>query len=844
MAAIGRQLGLAAALSGCVGKEIVFVEKDGDSIVGSTSTTDGGDDGTTRDDVDEDGDGYPLGADCDDTNAAINPGTVETCNNIDDDCDGVVDDVPSLPNWYADTDGDGWGLASDLVARACEGPPGTSAQAGDCDDGDADIFPGSEADICAVGVDANCDGVVDYDDADGDGVASCEDCDDTDASRSPWVTERCNGIDDDCDGVTDEDDATDADVFYADGDGDGDGDASVSVRACSAPAGFVSQNTDCDDTNSAAYTGATETCDGVDNDCDGTADESDATDARIWYGDADGDTYGSPTTFLRACTAPTGYVSSATDCNDSDASIHPASTELCGGGDEDCDGLIDDADPSVMGRSTFYQDSDADGFGASAHTQSACVQPVGYVSNATDCDDTARAVNPGASEMCDSIDNDCDGTVDESSALDASVWYVDRDGDGYGGTTTSVSCSAPTGYTATSGDCNDSSSSTHPGALDAWYDGIDRNCDGASDYDADADGDDASAYGGTDCNDRNAAIYFGAPETWYDGVDSDCAGDDDYDADGDGFSSDQWAGDDCDDTDPSVYIGATEVWYDGIDADCDGRSDGDADYDGFDALVYGGDDCNDTVATVHPYAYESFTDGIDNDCDGAVDLADADILYDVGLGDEDDGAMELTITSGWSFPFCGASYSSFYVTGNGLLTFDGYTTAYTESVSGLTSAYAPAIAALWDDFDLSATSAAQVYAIVHADAVGIYFRKAPEFLSTSTNDFAVILFDDGRVLFDYGSTTVRDGMVGWACGTGSGDAVDWSTERELGVLGLPTIGMGTEDAMYQLFSAYSSPFDLGSSTIFACATAGTDADGDGWTDVCGDPNDLDASVTP
>lgn len=155
-----------------------------------------------------------------------------------------------------------------------------------------------------------------------------------------------------------------------------------------------------------------------------------------------------------------------------------------------------------------------------------------------------------------------------------------------------------------SADCDDTDASVHPGAADAWYDGVDSDCEGDDDYDADLDGFDL----GVDCDDASAAVYPSAPDAWYDGVDSNCWGDDDFDADGDTYA----LVDDCDDTEPSTHPYASDAWYDGVDSDCVGNDDFDADDDGFDWSA----DCDDTDPTAFPGALDAPYDGVDSDCIG------------------------------------------------------------------------------------------------------------------------------------------------------------------------------------------------------------------------------------
>jgi len=225
--------------------------------------------------------------------------------------------------------------------------------------------------------------------------------------------EFCNGTDDDCDGEVDEE-PVDGTSWYRDLDGDTYGDDSLpAVIACAAPPGHVAIGGDCDDADPTIRPGATETCDGVDEDCDGTADDS-AIDATTWYPDLDGDTFGDDSaTGTLACAAPPGHVAIGGDCDDADPAIRPGATETCDGVDEDCDGTADD---SAIDATSWWPDSDDDGFGdASAAALLACVAPSGHVAIAGDCDDGDATVFPGAAELCDGGDDDCDGFADETT---------------------------------------------------------------------------------------------------------------------------------------------------------------------------------------------------------------------------------------------------------------------------------------------------------------------------------------------------------------------------------------------------------------------------------------------
>jgi hypothetical protein len=451
---------------------------------------------------DRDGDGYPEGEDCDDDNADVKPHADERCNGRDDDCDGEVDEDPVDPSvWFPDQDGDGHG-DPDLGSRACAAPVDHVASAGDCDDSDAAVHPG--ADERCDGVDNDCDGATDesgavdgalfFVDEDGDGhgdpgasLLACgaaeglsergDDCDDTDALRSPSAGERCDGVDNDCDGVVDESDAEGAQDWYLDEDGDGHGLSTQSTRSCEAPSGWVAVGGDCDDTSAEVHPGAEERCGGGDENCDGEVDEATALDALLWHADADGDGYGDAAVTVWACTLPAGHVADATDCDDTDAATSPGALEVCGGGDENCDGQVDES--TASDAALWYADTDGDGYGDAASSLRACVAPSAHVADDTDCDDADAGVSPAAVELCGGGDENCDGQVDEATASDATDWHADTDGDGFGDAGSTVrACLAPSGHVADATDCDDGAAHAFPGGVEVCGDGVDGDCDG------------------------------------------------------------------------------------------------------------------------------------------------------------------------------------------------------------------------------------------------------------------------------------------------------------------------------------------------------------------------------
>jgi hypothetical protein len=435
--------------------------------------------------------------------------------------------------YYRDLDGDTFGNPL-VTLSACSQPAGYVTNNTDCNDNVATANPAAN-EVCN-GIDDDCDGLVDEGfDNDSDGYTTCAgDCNDNNSGVNPGIAEVCNNIDDDCDGLIDEGFDTDNDAY----------------TTCEG---------DCNNNNAAIHPGATEICNNIDDDCDGQIDEG-------FDNDSD------------------GYSTCEGDCNDSNDQIFPGAPEACNGIDDNCDGFVDNG----VTTQNYYTDADNDGFG-STFIVNACSPPAGNSSlNNFDCNDGNPSINPLAAEVCNNIDDDCDGLIDEG---------FDNDNDS---------------YTTCEGDCNDGNAAIHPNAIEVCN-GLDDDCDGITDEGFDVDNDSYTTCEG-DCNDNNAAVRPNATEIC-NGIDDDCDGDIDEgsDIDNDGYSVCQG---DCNDNNAAIHPGANEI-CNGIDDDCDGLTDEGFDADGDGYTICNGD-CNNNNAAIHPGATE-ICNNIDDDCDGLAD---------------------------------------------------------------------------------------------------------------------------------------------------------------------------------------------------------------------------------
>lgn len=505
---------------------------------------------------------------------------------------------------------------------------------------------------------------------------------DDDPTVYPGAPEYCDTVDNNQNGEVDED-AVDAQTWYRDQDDDGYGNPEDTKLACTQPAGYVDHDGDCDDDNPNVQT-----------------------PPESYYADNDGDGYGTGSAVaLCASEAPEGYSTVDGDADDNDPTIYPDAPEECDEKDNNQNATVDEGVTT-----TYYADTDEDGYGDPDNTTEACSVPTGYVENANDMDDANTSLNPetefyydgdgdgygdaetyltgqttmpgsdwvlnaddaddtdgtvypGAPEICDEKDNDQDGDVDEGVT---STFYADDDGDGFGSETDTVeACSVPEGYVTSTDangdgtidsddfDADDTDSSVKPDNL--WY--ADNDLDGYGDAASSAYGNYApSGYvsDDTDCDDSNADLN---PDTlWYEDSDSDGYGNSSSTIEQceqpSGYVSDNT---DYDDTDSNTS------WYPDSDFDGYGDSTASATTAGTPPAGYVADnsDCDDSNDTVHAnqtYYVDSDLDGVGGTSTAAVCASTPPAGYSNDNTDCDDADASVS------------AYQTFYTDSDG----DGY----------------------------------------------------------------------------------------------------------------------------------------------------------------------------
>ncbi len=750
--------------------------------------------------IDKDGDGSRACGTCDapaapacdcndnpDGGAAIKPGKLELCNGLDDNCNGNVDE--------------GSGPTGKISRNCYSGPANTQGKG-----------------ICVAGT-QECNAVAGGSESYGQCVGQVTPVSSPDAGET-----LCNGKDDNCNGAVD-------DGF------DNDNDGFVSCAMCS---GFDGGLCDCNDGDFGIKPGAVEVCDTVDNNCNGRLDD---VPPRKCFSDSNGMNE-PPNTYTGTCPGPTctpngACVAGTQTCTTAGAwggcaSVVLPMAEACNGKDDDCNGTVDDAN----------FDMDGDGF-------KSCALCMPLDGGACDCNDNDKNVHPGAPEVCDNVDNDCDGTTDGvNTACYSGPANTRGKGLCHDGT---QACSGGVGTGACAGEVTPAllPDGGVPQYADGGFnepellcDGKDEDCDGVVDDGFDLDGDGQTTCQG-DCDDKDPFNKVGGAEIC-DCKDNNCNAtiDDNnacygapcHDLDRDGFTNCEG---DCNDTPgQGEAIGPTrsEKVGDGVDNDCDGAIDEDTDEDG-DGWSTGQGDCDDHLRDINPGALEK-CDGFDNNCNNQVDEGfdeDHDFVA-VCAGDCDDHNADVSpirneVCGNGKDDNCdGRIDEETDVDGDGVSTCQGDCNDYNPAVHPAFGSVAAA-AEVCDGQDNDCNFKIDEGFDVDGDHVSACFGDCDD-KDPAVNPFQVEVPGNGKD--DNCNGQVDEGMVdrdGDGFSPNCGDCNDSN----------PAVNPHAKEVCDRVDNNCDGYVDSAKGVYNLCAVC-FDADGDGQTNCDGDCNDADKAV--